>query len=271
MDFFKINLPNYNIKFDSETDYKFNSKQGKINLASLLIEESKGYCMYCYTKVVIDNKNYGHLEHTIEQDTCTELIDCHYNLSLACAKCNLSHKRTQQKLRKISIPSIICDRSSCKDKPCEHFFKAANSYLDNMVQNNLDKIIIKPRGVVQNNNNIINFYNLEYDILAFEFKPANNSSYIPESKAFIESHIKKFHLNDEKFRTNEIAYVIEDIITYNKLPVKKRYNNLIAEIFIENMEELINNSIDYTSGMNRVIKICLSIRKQMLLKYSSIS
>lgn len=53
-----------------------------------------------------------------------------------------------------------------------------------------------------------------------KFVPKDNDKYTEITKNFIKSHINKFHLNDEKMRTKEIAKVIEDILEYQTLPKK---------------------------------------------------
>lgn len=104
MDILKVQMPNYYITFKEKNNYKFSSEcVGKKNLKKILLENSKGYCMYCYSRVQIDEKNYGHLEHTIEQDTIAELSDCHYNISIACPTCNLSYKKLNKKKEKFHL------------------------------------------------------------------------------------------------------------------------------------------------------------------------
>ena len=38
--------------------------------------------MYCYTRIDVDRKNYGQLEHSIEQKIAPVLADCHHNISI---------------------------------------------------------------------------------------------------------------------------------------------------------------------------------------------
>lgn len=100
-DFFILELPNYEVKFEENQNYKYSDK-GKENLKKVLLSASRGYCMYCYTRVEIDRKNYGQLEHSVEQDVAPILSDCHHNISIACPTCNLSLKRKnriKEKLR----------------------------------------------------------------------------------------------------------------------------------------------------------------------------
>lgn len=238
-DIFIIYMPtHYKVKFESDKKYKYTEHtcKAKTNLKNALLDSSNGYCMYCYSKIVIDNKNYGHLEHTIEQSIAQSLKECRHNLSIACPTCNTSCKTAQQEQRKIEINEIFnCDTKDCTDNFCDTYTIIANRYISNMCQKNLDKIILRPHPVHNSYNNIT--LDIIYDLLEFKFKPAYRKEYNQIDKDYIQSHIDKFYLNDEKYYTREIKYVIEDFFELKKIPNKKRYQNLVAELFIENLEK----------------------------------
>lgn len=80
-------MPNFIPKYKNNETYSYKGKGGE-NLRRVLIEASKGYCMYCYTKILVDRKNFGQLEHSIEKFNCDKLINCPVNISITCSKCN---------------------------------------------------------------------------------------------------------------------------------------------------------------------------------------
>lgn len=261
-DFFILELPNYEIKFEKNCNYKYNS-DGQENLKKVLLLASRGYCMYCYTRIDVDRKNYGHLEHSVEQKIAPVLADCHHNISIACPTCNLSLKKKEQNKRKIDIEEGLSCDFSCNNIPCDTYYKIANKYISNLIRReDIKKFILRPRGIIQGNipeERI--YYKVAYDLLKCEFIPYKDERYLPESKKYIEEHIEKFCLNDEKYRTKEIEKVVEDVINLEKIPNKTRYNNLIAELFIEKLEK-----INFKFGMERVIKVCVNLEAQRVLK-----
>lgn len=260
---FILELPNYKVEFETNKDYKYGSDRGEENLKEVLIKSSREYCMYCYTRIIVDGKNYGQLEHTIEQSIAPVLSKCHHNISIACPTCNLSLKKKEQKKRKIEIrDDLKCD-FSCGNMPCEIYYEVANAYVLNLInKDDIKKFILKPRGIIQNDAFSKEvYYKVAYDLLNFKFIPYEDERYLPESKKYIEEHIEKFYLNDEKYRTREIVKVIEDILNLEKIPNKTRYNNLVAEIFIEKLEKIY---VEY--GMEKVKKICKTLEKQRVMK-----
>ncbi|MGL5964830.1 MAG: hypothetical protein ACRCZ9_07075 [Fusobacteriaceae bacterium] len=262
-----LNLPNsYKIKFEPGIDYTYSS--GKNNLRKVLTESSKGYCMYCYTKILINKKNFGHLEHTIEQEHFEELENCHYNISIACPKCNQSFKKKEQSKRKIkNSGNFKCDQN-CESQPCIYFFQVADEYLKNIKDSNLEFIILKPRGILKGPNRDGNiYYEIDFDLLTQKFIPRDNSRYTENTKKDIQEHINKFHLNSPEYSTEEIRYVIEDILEFGKLPNKKRYNNYIAELFIDYLDNVTGKYLNPEEKKNKIIKICKIILSQGIIKH----
>lgn len=37
--------------------------------------------MYCYSRILVDRKNFGSLEHSIEKINCNKLVNCSFNLN----------------------------------------------------------------------------------------------------------------------------------------------------------------------------------------------
>ena len=62
--------------------------------------------MYCYSRINVDNKWYGNLEHAIEKNNSYKLRECIPNIGAACMRCNQSLKRVGEKKRIISAKVI---------------------------------------------------------------------------------------------------------------------------------------------------------------------
>ncbi len=60
--------------FTTEKDYSvdnekyFDDKNKKAEIKELLTRIAKEYCMYCGNLIVINNKNYGQIEHSVEKN-----------------------------------------------------------------------------------------------------------------------------------------------------------------------------------------------------------
>lgn len=262
---FLIKMPfSYELKFKKNENYKYTPYKSKArtNLENILIKSSKGYCMYCYSKVIIDGKNYGHLEHSIEQATSSDLISCKHNLSLACPTCNLSFKKKQQKEREIEINKVFdCLNEECSQVPCKNYKSVLTKYVSNMCTKKLDKIIIKPHSIYLSES--LDSLEIVYDLIELKFKPLDNKNYSKSHRLYIQSHIDKFNLNDEKYYTTEIKKVIEDLLEYNQIPPKERYHNLVAELFIEKLKQILSTS---DLGMNYIKEYCLDLHSIMITK-----
>lgn len=251
-----IKIPNYKVDFKLDVDYSYS--HGKDEIKNLLIQTSKGYCMYCYSRILNDKKNYGHLEHTIEQEIVPELKECHQNLSIACPTCNNSFKKKEQNKRKIIISTIFdCNNkiNNCQNY-CQNYGQIATKYMQNMIENDLQKILLKPH-IIINNDRPNTQFEIMYDLLDFKFKPSNNVNYSTLDKEYIQSHIDKFGLNDSSFETDVIREVLNDFFYYGKIPKEERYSNWIGDLFIEKLEK-----IKEKGGLESVKKFCnmLSLR-----------
>lgn len=64
-----IDIPSFMPQYESDKNYGYKGTNGE-RLLELLYKTTKGYCMYCYCKIDIDTKKFGHLEHAIEKDFC---------------------------------------------------------------------------------------------------------------------------------------------------------------------------------------------------------
>ena len=100
-DVFLLDIPIFEPKYDLSKNYNYSSNKGKKNLKEILLKTSDDYCMYCYSKVLVDNKLSAHLEHSIEKNNSDKLKNCNVNISIACMKCNLSFKKVGEEKRKL--------------------------------------------------------------------------------------------------------------------------------------------------------------------------
>jgi len=233
----RIKIPSFTPNYDKNTDYGYKNIKGK-NLEDLLYKVSNGYCMYCYSKIVIDSKRFGQLEHAIEKRHSLRLVDCVPNIGLTCSMCNLSFKKvgdsgeifTGNQLTKYE--SCTCTKEKCKNE-CSEYKKLKRYYLKKR------KIILQPIGVNKNKHE----YKIQYNLLKLLFEPCSDMGYVTDEINFINEHITKFNLNDSKYRTRELLCFCEDIINGNTYYEKGRYNNFIVDLFIDKIRTLNNNEI----------------------------
>lgn len=251
-----LDIPNFNPKYDEKVHYAYEDKEGNGNLKKLLIKTSKGYCMYCYSKILIDQKNSGHLEHSIEKANSDLLKECISNISITCSKCNLSFKRVGEKDRKLSKKeiSIFNEKTNCK-KSCIEICDEYNTLRKQYIDRNGSEIILQPFGVKSTITS--NELRIQYDVLNQEFIPSNSYKYNHYEKDFIRKHIKRFNLNDATCRTRAIIKLCEDVINFEKLPKLERYENLIADLLIEKLQRI---------KLEKAIHLCGIIYKQAVIK-----
>lgn len=99
---------------------------------------------------------------------------------------------------------------------------------------------------------------LQYDVLNMEFQPAVESyTYSDTEKEFIESHIKRFRLNDPVYKTKSLFEFIKNVINNGGIIPEYEYNNWIVDQFREQI-----------AGKPReeIVKICESIYAVLFLK-----
>ena len=256
-DLFLINIPKFNPEYEEGKLYSYDGK-GKENLKNVLTKASQGYCMYCYTKILVDRKNFGQLEHSIEKFNSKKFRNCVSNISITCSKCNGSFKKRGEKIRKLESEDLLIFENSVN---CSiNCVKACSNYLEiKGLYSSLEEaqIILQPFGIKGKETN--NTYLLQYDILNQKFIVNKSINYINDERVFIEKHINRFNLNDSEYRTKELLYFIEDILEYKTMPKKRRYNNLIVDLFIDQFNSF---------PIEKILSICeiISIQCNMRLK-----
>lgn len=228
-----LEIPGFVPNYDKNKSYGYEGLNGK-NLLNLLYRATDGYCMYCYSRIDVDSKRFGHLEHSIEQRHSTKLKECVPNIGLACPICNLSFKRVGDKglvvFTKKQIKSYeqsICTQEKCI-KECSAYKNLKKIYLRKR------KIILQPMGVRSGGHT----YKIQYNLLKLSFEPSIEVSYTDDEKEFINQHILRFNLNDSKYRTRELLRFCEDTINGNTYLIKGKYNNYIVDLFIDKLKDL---------------------------------
>ena len=255
---FLLDIPNFIPEYKKDTLYSYEGK-GKGNLKDVLTKASKGYCMYCYSKILVDRKNFGELEHSIEKFNCDKLKNCPSNISIACSKCNRSFKKKGERMRALTSEEVkdfevLSECSVTCIESCIKYNKVRKIY----TEKEGGQIILQPFGI--KNKITKREYLIQYDVLNQKFIPSNIYSYNDEEKQFIEKHINRFNLNDSKYRTKEFSKFLQDVIEYKAIPKKNRYCNLVVDLFIEKIKDF---------SKEKSIKLCEVIYTQILIKGKS--
>ena len=227
----KLQVPLFLPNYDKNKEYGYTGKKGEC-LLDLLYKTSKGYCMYCYSKIEVDSKRFGHLEHAIEKNHCEEILkECVPNIGLACPKCNLSFKATGDDKVTFSesqidkLQSCNCRKEKCQ-QVCNEYKELKYAYVKQR------SIILQPMGMKSG----IKEYRLQYNLYSLKFEPSSLVEYSKEEFEFIEGHIKQFKLNDSKYRTKELLRFCEDILSGDKCLRMGKYNNMIVDLFVDQIK-----------------------------------
>ena len=91
-----------------------------------------------------------------------------------------------------------------------------------------------------------------------EFQPANHTyKYSEKEKKFIETHIRRFRLNDPEYRTRQLYEFIKAVIDNEGRLPQYEYNNLVVEEFYRQISDKTEEEI---------LKICECIYCSIFLK-----
>lgn len=253
-DMLLIEMPIYRPQYKRRIKYGYKNSKEKENLYNVLEMCSEGYCMYCYTRIRVDGKRNGNLEHAIEKKNSDKLIECIPNIGLACTTCNQTFKKRGDQKRRLSENIIreFEEKSKCtleKRKRCTVPCGALKKMQKHYNASAEGKIILQPMGVKGNETG--EPLALQYDVLNMEFRPASNfHTYSEEEKIFIEMHIKHFRLNDPVYKTRQLYDFIRNVIDNNGQMPQYEYNNWVVHQFRKNME---------TKSSSEILKVCKSI------------
>ena len=93
-----LEIPRFHPKYKKGEKYGYKNTKERDNLKKVLEKSSRGYCMYCYSRMRVDGKLYANLEHAIEKKNSEKLIECIPNIGIACPVCNQVFKRKYTRL-----------------------------------------------------------------------------------------------------------------------------------------------------------------------------
>lgn len=256
-----LQLPVFRPQYDRRVKYGYKNAKGKSRLLDVLLKCTNGYCMYCYSRVLVDGKSYAHLEHAIEKNNSDKLTECIPNIGLACSVCNQTYKRIGENKRTLSKEVVrrfeqesLCVPASKKQcvEPCDAL---RNMQCEYSAQPDAH-ILLQPMGIRGLETGEL--LNLQYDVLNMEFQPAEGiHTYSENEKQFIESHIRRFRLNDPKYRTKSLFQFIRNVVDQGGIIPLYEYNNWIVEEFARKL-----------NGKTRaeILKICEAVYRIMFLK-----
>lgn len=239
-DFFCLDMPTFHVKYKRWKKYGYLKKDEKENTKEAVCSASSGYCMYCYSRIKVDNKLYGNLEHAIEKNNSNKLWECIPNIGIACPSCNQSFKRIGEQKRKVpdSVRKQFEEKSKCtinQRKQCTVPCKALRNLQLSYSEMPEAEIILQPMGIMgkQSGKPLA----LQYDIMKMEFQPDTNQyAYSDEEYIFIYRHIQRFRLNDPEYRTHQLADYIKNIIDSRGALQHYEYNNLVVQLFAEKLK-----------------------------------
>lgn len=254
VDFLLLEIPAFKPHYKRWKKYGYKNLIEKNNLKNALEKSTGGYCMYCYSRIRVDEKLFANLEHAIEKNNSNKLVECIPNIGLSCPVCNQIFKRIGERKRKIPQNQVeqYERQSKCSKecrKQCTVVCKALRELQKNYSVLPDAKIILQPMGVKGDGSNVL--LGLQYNIMNMEFEPAKDRFTYSESDIqFIESHIKRFRLNDPTYRSRQLFDFIRNVIDNNGIMPIYEYNNLTVKLFIEKLSK---------KSQKERLKICESI------------
>lgn len=253
-DFLLLEMPVFRPRYKRWKKYGYKNRIEKNNLKNVLEESTGGYCMYCYSRIRVDEKLYADLEHAIEKSNSDKLFECIPNIGLSCSVCNQTFKRIGEQKRKIQKKSIDqfekCSKCSeeCR-KQCTVACKALRELQKSYSKLPDAEILLQPMGIRGSDSNEMLI--LQYNVLNMEFEPAKSIyTYSENELRFMEAHIKRFRLNDSKYRSRQLFNFVKNVIDNNGIMPTYEYNNLIVRLFYEKLSG---------KSQKEILKICKSI------------
>ncbi len=260
-DFLLFEMPAFRPYYKKWKKYGYTNIKEKNNLKDTLEESTGGYCMYCYTRVRVDEKLYANLEHAIEKSNSDKLIECIPNIGLSCPVCNQTFKRIGEKKRKIPKEDIAQyeETSKCSAEcrkqctvPCKALRKLQKKYSSLPDA----EILLQPMGIQSWDLN--KKLSLQYNVMNMKFEPAKDLyTYSDGEIHFIEAHIKRFRLNDPQFRSRQLFYFVKNVIDHNGTLPEYQYNNLTVKLFCDKLAD---------KPPKEILKICKKIYVIMFTK-----
>jgi len=221
---------------ENNIDY-YSGKNTKV-LRDILIQASKGYCMYCGTTLIVDQKSDFQLEHSVDKEgnynqnsKKSMLRNCKFNFSAACSKCNMIYKKRIEKID-FNKYNLIDNCPQLCTKMCKTYMQMREDYCKQ------NAIILSPLGFGLEGNTYIVCYNL----LRHVYEP-EIMNYREKDCLFIMHHIMRFALNRENFSSNivdicaEICELnecgIQEVDLLIKIEKERNQPNIIGNIFVD--------------------------------------
>ncbi len=253
-DFLLLEMPIFRPRYKRWKKYGYQKLTERNNLKETLEESTDGYCMYCFSRVRVDGKLYANLEHAIEKNNSDKLIECVPNIGISCSVCNQIFKRVGERKRKVQEMDIAQYESSSRcsaeeRKQCTVACKALRELQKNYSSLPGAEILLQPMGIEGKDSREL--LSLQYNVINMEFEPAKNKhTYSANELRFIEAHIKRFRLNDPRYRSRQLFDFVRNVIDHNGKMPKYEYNNLTVKLFYHKLSG---------KSQEEILKICKSI------------
>lgn len=244
-----LDFPDLIPDYKKHITYVYSKNSGNKKLKNLLLASCKGYCVYCFTRILVDRKVFAHLEHAIEKDNCPEILEtCIPNIAITCSVCNNSFKKKGQYMRAINEEEVKNFKTGLNcwkgcTKQCENYIKLRKIY----AAKKHGRVILQPMGLTLNEHPL----KIQYDIYTQTVIPSTAYQYNKDEIALIQDHIARFKLNDVHYKTHALLAVIDYVIENFQIPPKAVYDNLVADLFVEQLQKL---------HINDCIKLCENIK-----------
>ena len=222
-DLLMLEMPVFKPKYKKWKKYGYTNPVEKSNLKKVLDETTEGYCMYCFSRIRVDQKLYANLEHAIEKGNSDKLIECIPNIGLSCTLCNQTFKRIGERKRKLPVEIINHYEKSSKcsvenRKQCTVACKVLRELQKSYSHLSGAEIILQPMGIKGEDSH--EELALQYNVLKMIFEPARDRyTYSDKELKFIDMHIKRFRLNDSQYRTRQLYDFVQNVIdSSGKMP-----------------------------------------------------
>lgn len=219
-DFLLLEMPIFKPKYKKWKRYGYANAEEKKNLKVALEKSTGGYCMYCFSRIKVDQKLFANLEHAIEKGNSDKLVECIPNIGLSCTLCNQTFKRIGERKRKLSDKMVrqyeenskcsVENRKQCTIA-CKELRRLQKSYSGLPGA----EIILQPMGIKGSDSG--EELALQYNVLNMIFEPAKGRhTYSDKELNFIDTHINRFRLNDSQYRTRQLYDFVQNVIDSNK-------------------------------------------------------
>ncbi|MFR2451407.1 MAG: hypothetical protein ACLS9A_08555 [Clostridia bacterium] len=234
---------------------KYYSNNSKF-IRAMLRKASKGYCMYCGKKTIIEGEDISQIEHSVDKDGNINqinkecfLTNCKYNFASACPKCNMAYKKKIKKVT-LSQPEFVCP-TECAEM-CSEYLRLREEYVTN------NQIILQPQGYPLEGTKC----NIIYDLITHCYM---HSSTLEDEKLIhlCECHIQRFHLNTDRISTSVLKICEAIVLMYDcgvkeisdmmELLLSGEPSNYVGVLFIEWIK---SNFLEKNKTIDELVEFC---------------